>query len=437
MLLNNTYNDSIPYQPTSAASTDLESIIDDVAKEMAFSEIVRRQFRDSCSPSASYGQKNGAVSRITKPASAGNSPRRVGRRKSMLPESTSRTRSTLYNHFENMFNLTSSKDRLPQEAVATRPVSWQPTSRQGHWAPLHQAHDTSLLEMLTDYRFSTGSFGLTYLGEPEMSSLLPYSNPVSPHSPILPSDDPFQLYDQQVYGLTDTCYTQEAEYLHSDIQYPPQILPSPLPVQGTQMTPDGPSDQYLLLANSQQDWSQFVYGSGAFFPPTPPQPQSHTPFPVQPLTPSAQTEADPPSQPNFELQGGTKELVGMGLYDAPDSSTPALEPDDYRNSFISTLSYLDQDCPGKGLKLEETWKPAESDDDDDDDDEESSSIDDSQDGPRDTVGHQEDGLSNAMVDNSMILPPDGLFDEETYLATSAFLTQSKTQGVGFDGLSWI
>ena len=128
----------------------------------------------------------------------------------------------------------------------------------------------------------------------------------------------------------------------------------------------------------------------------------------------------------------------MGLYDAPDSSTPALEPDDYRNSIISTLSYLDQDCPGKGLKLEETWKPAESDDDDDDDDdEESSSTDGSQDGPCSAEERQEESLNNALVDNSMILPHDGLFDEEAYLAASAFLTQSKTQGVGFDGLSWI
>jgi len=128
----------------------------------------------------------------------------------------------------------------------------------------------------------------------------------------------------------------------------------------------------------------------------------------------------------------------MGLYDAPDSSTPALEPDDYRNSIISTLSYLDQDCPGKGLKLEETWKPAESDDEDDgDDDEETSSTDGSQDGPCSAEERQDESLNSAMVDNSMILPHDGLLDEEAYLAASAFLAQSKTQGVGFDGLSWI
>ncbi|KAI9768177.1 MAG: hypothetical protein M1840_005007 [Geoglossum simile] len=434
MLLNNTYNDSLSYEPTSAASTDLDSIADDVSRQLALSKMVRRQFRDSCSPSASYGQRNGTVSRIMKPTSAGNSPSRVDRRRTTFLESTSRTRSTLYNHFENMFNLTNSRDRCLQEPP--RPASWQPTSQQGYWAPPHQIHDNPLNEISMDYRFPIESFDLTYLEEPGASSLLPYSNPVSPLAPMPPTEDHFQLYGQQMYGLADTCYTQQDEVVHSDAQYPPQVLSGPLPVQATHILADGPFDQSLPLDDSQQDWSQFVYGSGAFFPSTPP--QSHNSFPPQSPLPSAQLKADSSLQPSLELHGGSKELVGMGLYDAPDSSTPALEPDDYRNSIISTLSYLDQDCPGKGLKLEETWKPAESDDEDEgDDDEETSSTDGSQDGPCGTEERQDESLNSAMVDNSMILPHDGLFDEEAFLAASAFLAQSKTQSVGFDGLSWI
>jgi len=278
---------------------------------------------------------------------------------------------------------------------------------------------------------------LTYLEEPEAPPLLPYSNPVSPLASMPLPEDHFQLYGQQMYELASTCYTQQGQVMHSGAQYPPQAIPGPLPVQATQMLADGPFDQSLPLDDSQQDWSQFVYGSGAFFPSTPP--QSHNSFLLQsPPLPSAQLRADSSLQPSLESHGGAKELVGMGLYDAPDSSTPALEPDDYRNSIISTLSYLDQDCPGKGLKLEETWKPAESDDEDGgDDDEETSSTDGSQDGPCSTEERQEEGSNSAMVDHSMILPHDGLFDEEAYLAASVFLAQSKTPTVDFEGLSWI
>ncbi|KAH0559077.1 hypothetical protein GP486_004346 [Trichoglossum hirsutum] len=431
MLLNSTYDDPTPYESTSAGATYFESMIDDVTRQMAFSKMIRRQFRDSYSPSVGYGQRNGAASRITKPASAGNSPSRVGRRRTMLPESTRRTRSALYSHFENMFNLTGSRDRLPQETVTTRPVSWQPTSRQGYWAPSLQDHDSSSLEIPTEYRFSTGSFGLTYLEEPEVPSLFPCSNAASPLSPMLPSEDPLQLCDPEIYGLTDACYAQQTEFPYSDVQYQPYVPSSAFQVQTAQMIADGPSDQCLSLVDSQQDWSQFVYGSGAFFPSTPLQTQA--PFIAQSSTLSAQSGAGQPSQPSPELHGGTKELVGMGLYDAPDTSTPALEPDDYRNSIISTLSYQDQDFPGKGLKLEETWKPAES----DDGDEECSSTDESQDGSCSAVEQQEEGAENAPADNSVILPNDGLFDEETYFSASAFLTQPKTQGVDFDGLSWI
>ncbi|KAI9779698.1 MAG: hypothetical protein M1839_007196 [Geoglossum umbratile] len=439
MLLNNTYNDSTSYEPTPAANADIDSVIDDVSRQLAFSKMIRRQFRDSCSPAASYGQRNGMASRVMKPTSAGNSPSRVDRRRTMFLEPTSRTRSTLYNHFENMFNLTSSKDGFTPETP--RPVSWQPTSQQGYWGPSHQIHHNSLNEISMDYQFPTGSLDLTYLEEPEAPSSFPYSNPVSPLAPIPPSEVPFPLYGEQIYGLPDTCYIQQDEVVHSDVRYPMQVTSDPLPLQATQTLNDGPFDQCLPLDDSQQDWSQFVYGSGAFFPSTPP---SQNSLPLQSPLPLAQARADSSLQSNPESHGGTKELVGMGLYDAPDSSTPALEPDDYRNSIISTLSYLDQDCPGKGLKLEETWKPAESDeddddgdDDDDDDDKETCSTDGSQDGPCSTEERQDGSLNNAMADNSMILPHDGLFDEEAYLAASAFLAQSKTQSVGFDGLSWI
>ena len=58
---------------------------------------------------------------------------------------------------------------------------------------------------------------------------------------------------------------------------------------------------------------------------------------------------------------GSKELVGMGLYDDEDKN------------FMSTLNSAlsndpNRDSVGKGLKLEETWEPPKDDEDDEDDD---------------------------------------------------------------------
>jgi len=59
----------------------------------------------------------------------------------------------------------------------------------------------------------------------------------------------------------------------------------------------------------------------------------------------------------------SKELVGMGLYDAPDRSS--------FSSFTSgPLSHPGHESMGKGLKLEETWQPPEDEEDDDEGEEE-------------------------------------------------------------------
>lgn len=55
----------------------------------------------------------------------------------------------------------------------------------------------------------------------------------------------------------------------------------------------------------------------------------------------------------MDAEDDGKELVGMGLYDAPDPTT--------------TWGGFTEGT-GKGLKLEETWQPPEADEDDDEDD---------------------------------------------------------------------
>ena len=61
-------------------------------------------------------------------------------------------------------------------------------------------------------------------------------------------------------------------------------------------------------------------------------------------------------------------LVGMGLYDESDKLIDDPQLDHSRSSMSMML--LGAMPTGKGLKLEETWQPPESDDEDDDDDDE-------------------------------------------------------------------
>ena len=64
--------------------------------------------------------------------------------------------------------------------------------------------------------------------------------------------------------------------------------------------------------------------------------------------------------PPLPKRRGSKELVGMGLYDNEDK--------DFMSSLNSALSDdPKRDSMGKGLKLEETWEPPKGDDDNDDD----------------------------------------------------------------------
>lgn len=79
-----------------------------------------------------------------------------------------------------------------------------------------------------------------------------------------------------------------------------------------------------------------------------------------------------PYEPLDESEDEGEILVGMGLYDAPDK----YEADPGLNNYRSSLSSLLgggaprlRDSPGKGLKLEETWQPPESDDEEEDEEE--------------------------------------------------------------------
>lgn len=124
---------------------------------------------------------------------------------------------------------------------------------------------------------------------------------------------------------------------------------------------DGPR-----ISSSASDWRDFVeHGFDRTSPPTPENlPQ------VQHIKTALASEEATPYQQLQESEDEGEVLVGMGLYDAPEKC----EADPGLNNYRSTLSSLLgggapklNESPGKGLKLEETWQPPETDDEDEDD----------------------------------------------------------------------
>ncbi|CAI4210229.1 unnamed protein product [Parascedosporium putredinis] len=101
--------------------------------------------------------------------------------------------------------------------------------------------------------------------------------------------------------------------------------------------------------------------------------KQRAPRPVQHIKTALSSEVATPYQQLQESEDEGEILVGMGLYDAPEKC----EADPGLNNYRSTLSSLLgggapklNESPGKGLKLEETWQPPETDDEDEDDEDE-------------------------------------------------------------------
>ena len=127
--------------------------------------------------------------------------------------------------------------------------------------------------------------------------------------------------------------------------------------------PNGDGSQ----SSAASEWRSFVeHGFDKTFPPTPEN------VPQMQVKPAVQSEEPAPYEPLAESEDDGEILVGMGLYDTPDKH----EADPGLNNYRSTLSSLfgggAPNVPGqggKGLKLEETWQPPESDDEDEDEEE--------------------------------------------------------------------
>lgn len=267
--------------------------------QMSAAQLTRRTSRSSGSQRSS---------RIEKPRSNHNSPRTVERRKT-----TSGTKrfATLDDHYNMMFGITGEEEAMDDRPEPTRPVSWHPSSAQ-FLVPSR----SSVVEQAPSRNSSHGS---DFYSLSARSSMYPeqtqhyntYPNPQRSHRSPQDSDSSWQ----QTQSFFST----------------PVAEPMPWYLQEWARKNEA---QAAVSRNGSNDF-----------------------LPIQ--HPAA--ELDTNSEEDEEMVDSGKELVGMGLYDLPESGLS------WSSGFVEST--------GKGLKLEETWQPPEVDDDEDEDDDDASSDD--------------------------------------------------------------
>lgn len=208
-----------------------------------------------------------------------------------------------------------------------------------------------------------------------------YSCQTSPvtFSPLsLPSNDihsqPYYCIDGQAWSLppqqvpsyvspaVDSCNISPA--LESNLDYSESFPPLFPATNAATTMPSADGSQ----GSAGSEWRSFVeHGFDKRFPPTPEN------LPQMQVKPAVQSEEPAPYEPLPESEDDGEILVGMGLYDAPDKHEADPGLNNYRSTLSSLLGGGAPKVPepvGKGLKLEETWQPPESDDEDEDGDEE-------------------------------------------------------------------
>lgn len=228
--------------------------------------------------------------------------------------------ATLDDHYKMMFGIEDSEDEVDERPQPSRPVSWHPSSNQ--W-------------------FATRSSG--YVASPsqqEWSWHTPSRN--SGHgSDFYSLSTRNSMYDSntnyQAYSTGNGMHrgSNESDYSWQDAPQQMQAY-----THSNNNTPSAEPLPWYLQQWAQKNQGQYAVDS---------QNASAEFLPIQ-------HPSDRDEQMVEEDDG--KELVGMGLYDAPD-------PTSAWGGFAEST--------GKGLKLEETWQPPEADDDDDEDEDDASS----------------------------------------------------------------
>ena len=310
--------------------------------------------------------------RISKANSTNNSPRNsttLNRRRTVMGDSYRRQPSAV-NQGMPTSGEPSQAYLTPLQAVSqTRPLSWHPSAYSAYDVPFQPVYQPSM----TDYSMSYSN----NQDLPHTPAL--QSNYGSPSTAFSPESQPWTSYDQE-YPLYDTTSFMQ----HSlNAALPDYNVYAPYQLQlAAQNQQTSYNDCMNPSIYSHFDWNNFA-ATGFEDGTAPPTPENFLPI-QHPEPPCAIGTAIPYHSLDDQEDEG-EILVGMGLYDTPDKpSLPDVQLEQYRTAMIS--QYLGSTCrapaesTGKGLKLEETWKPPASEDGDEDEDQDAEGSDDEEQG---------------------------------------------------------
>lgn len=292
------------------------------------------------SKEAFWGFSRRKASRITKPSSAGTSPHSIIRRKTVNSQSPT--------HYQRLLNHRSSQYPVDTTLLAaslhqqdrSRPVSWHPSS--GHMGSSQSASFQNTWEHAApNKQQSTEMFGTAAI----YGLVTPVPYPI-PGDSI--SNEYFAPLDNNNYG--PLMMPQQAPYTPSETTGAMQIDTTGwnCDVIAPQLMTDLP-DQYWMPTDSLSMHSSIPYDdvSMNFVP------QNSTDITAPPTPdglPIQQFDETTEDVPELLAKPSGDDLVGMGLYDAPEEVA-------FSGGLLGGMdsSLL---TSGKGLKLEETFSPA-------------------------------------------------------------------------------
>lgn len=342
------------------SSSEYEALFNDINSRMASSRLSKRHSRSS-----GVQTPNRASARIEKPRSTNPSPRRIERRKTTA---SVKPYISLDDHYNAMLGPGKTYDdasdligaRLQSDYLLARPMSWHPTSYQISQTPVPNLGD--LPPTIYTSGTSTG-YGLNQINT-ENTLALDGSRPSKPtRSETTPymSQGKYNVVDALKQQPSAVSQTTRATWCVSPNTFAPLSYsqPNTLPEVGPFYAS---SKQFTLqpsigfeTATAQQQifGEQFSAMDSAveaddFLPmQRPTSCISVSSVPERKVLPSglANNDEEYSTDSLASFDHDSQELVGMGLYDSPERD----------ESIVRTG--LPQEAKGKGLKLEETWKP--------------------------------------------------------------------------------
>ncbi|KAI9846990.1 MAG: hypothetical protein M1837_003346 [Sclerophora amabilis] len=414
---------------------DMNRWMEEVSNQMARSKLARRHSnRSSTISSTSWRRNTGRSMRVVKATSAGSSPRgqayknptSFGHVRQSLPEDAMITQEHAGANYSKSFT----PSRMP-----CRPTSWHPSSRFVEGVPAPERMDPAQYRS-TMFAGSIEPYSYPSSNEVPMPAWNPYSEDFSASfSPSSPTD-PFDSYQPTLF-----------ESYNFDL--PATTFPDYTPWSHLNRGPSYVDDRCVPSEHLAAELQSGHLSHLGHWPCPPsstiPMPQSMAPvtdsfLPIQHPDPYYGNDETPAPLRSNESKGNGKELVGMGLYDdLEQKSTADFQLARYKSQMLSSLPGhappAFEESAGKGLKLEETWKPPPPPAADAQKDETYSS----EGSEADSEGIEilQQNHSQPMIETSFFFDDGDGFFEDSLLPTGSALMASKAQDANLDTFAWI